>query len=52
MPKATQVTLSHQNRPGMLAYIAKVHAFRILHAMESVMGWAVFRPVPSHKWIR
>jgi hypothetical protein len=24
MPKATQVTLSHQNRPGMLAYIAKV----------------------------
>ena len=24
MPKATQLTLSHQNRPGMLAHIAKV----------------------------
>jgi hypothetical protein len=24
VPKATQVTLSHQNRPGMLAHIAKV----------------------------
>ena len=24
MPKVTQLTLSHQNRPGMLAHIAKV----------------------------
>ena len=24
MPKATQLTLSHQNRPGVLAHIAKV----------------------------
>lgn len=24
MPKATQLTLSHQNRPGMLAHIARV----------------------------